>query len=578
MESRLKYQTLSLYISAQNLELSDLGSCLQMSDSKSSHALEITDLEQNRLKNLYRKFTTRDGWLGDYDYGFLFTPAVWPFNKKFKHYDQPYFGINDDIPILLAVILGLQHCLTLICSLVAVPLLMGDALYFNAQQTQHLVSCTLITAGVATFAQITRFHIYKTPYFVGTGLLSVVGPTFDIIGIAYSYSSIRYSKGTCPIASDGTYLPCPEAFGAFLGSMLCTVWIQVLLAFVPPRILKRIFPSMVTGTLLLLLAVYLSGNGMKNWGGGSNCLQYGGGCSTGSHDFTWGSRAYIGLGFCTFISIVIINLVGSPIMKSSSIILGLIIGCIISAACGYWDASGIHAAPAADFLWTKNYTYSVDGSLILALLLMFVVEGISCIPDILATAEASHQKTSGVEFQSRIQGGIMCDALGSLLAAVGGGIPMVSQAANNGVILLTGCASRKAGWVAAVLLILMGVFSKISATFAALPLPVFGGMQVFLFGTIGVAGIKVLSVVPWTRRNRFILSCGLGWGFAGTVVSSWFDQILAYSGSNQALAGFLDGIDLIVETPFIFGAIIVCFLNLIIPDGSKEPDDTAGVV
>ncbi|CDK29498.1 unnamed protein product [Kuraishia capsulata CBS 1993] len=535
---------------------------------------------QNTVNSVYTKLTTRHGWFGDYDYVYLFTPDIWPLNKKFRDYEQPYFGINDDVPILLTLLLGVQHCLTLICSLVAVPLLMGDALYLDLAQTQHLVSCTLITAGIATFAQITRFSIYKTPYFVGTGLLSVVGPTFDIIGIAYSYSDSQYANGSCKIAEDGTYLPCPEALGAFLGSMLCTVWIQVLIAFVPPRILKRVFPNMVTGTLLLLLAVYLTGSGMKNWGGGSSCYSYGTNCDVGSHPELWGARAYIGLGFSTFVAIVIISQFGSPIMKSASVVLGLLVGCIISAACNYWDGSGINSAPAGDFLWTKNYTYSVDGSLILSLLIMFVVEGISCIPDIVSTAEASHQPIEGEEFQSRIQGGIMCDALGSVLASVGGGLPMVSQAANNGVILLTGCASRRAGWTAAVLLVLMGIFSKIAATFAALPKPVFGGMQVFLFGTIGVAGIKVLAAVPWTRRNRFILSSGLGWGFAGTVIPSWFDSVIAYTGSNQALASFLEGIELIVETPFIFGALIVCFLNLVIPghgeasQKAEEPEDS----
>lgn len=539
-----------------------------------SQESSLTRLEKAKAntQSFFQSVTTKEGWLGDYDYAYLFTP--WPFNKKYKDFKQPFYGMNDKTPILLSLLLGLQHCLTLICSLVAVPTIVGDAFYFDSSQTQHLLSCTLIISGIATFAQITRCHIYKTPYYVGTGLLAVVGPTFDIAGIAYAYSSLQYSNGSCPIADDGTYLPCPDAFGAILGSVLCTVWIQVLVAFIPPRYLERIFPTMVTGTLLLLLSVYLAGSGMENWGGGSSCYGSTDACVTGFHQDPWGATRYIGLGFLTFVSIVGIYLVGSPIMKSGCIILGLVVGCIVSAACHYWDGSGIKAAPAADFLWTKNYTYSVDGSLILALLLMFIVEGVSCIPDILATAELSHVATDGLEFQSRVQGGIMCDALGSVLSGVGGGLPMVSQAANNGVISVTGCASRRAGWTGAIILILLGIFGKIAATFAALPKPVFGGMQVFLFGTIGVAGLQVLGGVPPTQRNRFIMACGLGWGFAGTVISDWFDSVLAYSGGNQQLAGFLEGIDLIVETPFIFGAIIVCFLNLVIPQSKEDRRQT----
>lgn len=516
-------------------------------------------------KRLVHKVSTKDGWIGDYDYAYMFTPDIWPLNKKYHDYRQPFFAVNEDLPILLMLLLGFQHSFTLIGSLIAVPLIFGIELNFTAAQTQHLITCTLITGGITTFAQITRFHIYKTPYYVGTGILSVVGPTFDILGIAGSYVSSRYNKGTCPIGEDGQYLPCEDAFGAILGTVLCTVWIQVAMAFCPPKIIKRVFPSMVTGTLLLLLTIYLGGAGMKSWGGGGGCYGSSDGCTVGIHTYMWGNRHFIGLGFSVFVSILLIEYFGSPLTKSSAIILGLGIGCAIAAATGYWDGEPIKNAPAGDFLWTKNFRYSVDGALVLPLLIMFCVEGVSCIPDIVATAEVSRLPIDDEYLQSRIQGGIMCDALGSLLGAVGGGLPMVSQAANNGVVAITGCASRSAGWTAAVILILMGIFSKIAATFATLPKAVFGGMQTYLYGTIGVASLKVLSTVHMSRRNRFILASGLGLGFAGAVVPDWFSSVLVFDNVNLALGGFLQGIDLVVETNFILGATVVCFLNLVIP-------------
>lgn len=548
----------------------------------SKEQLEVTYTAEEALT--YRKFTakdfatklqykltTRDGWLGDYNYGHMFTPDIWPLNRKYKDFQQPFFAVDEELPIVLMLILGFQHAFTLIGSLIAVPLIFGSELNFTTAQTQHLITCTLITGGIATFAQITRFHIYKTPYYVGTGILSVVGPTFDILGIAGSYVSSRYEKGTCPVAADGTYLPCEDAFGAIMGTMLCTVWIQVLMAFLPPRIIKRVFPTMVSGTLLLLLTVYLCGSGMQAWGGGSGCYGSDEGCTVGSHTYMWGNRRFIGLGFSVFSTIMLIEMFGAPIMKSSAIILGLGIGCAIAASLGYWDGSDIISAPAGDFLWTKNYTYSVDGALVLPLLIMFCVEAVSCIPDIVATAEVSKLPIDDEFLQPRIQGGIMCDALGSVLGALGGGLPMVSQAANNGVVAITGCSSRYAGWTAAIILILMGVFSKIAATFATLPKTVFGGMQVYLYGTIGVAGIKVLSTVKMTRRNRFILGAGLGFGFAGAVTPDWFNSVLDFSGMNLSLSGFLEGIELIVETNFILGATIVCILNLVIPLDKEEP-------
>lgn len=117
----------------------------------------------------------------------------------------------------------------------------------------------------------------------------------------------------------------------------------------------------------------------------------------------------------------------------------------------------------------------------------------------------------------------------------------------------------------------MGIFGKFGAVFGSMPPSVLGGMQVFLYSTIVVAGIKVLSLVEFTRRNRFILTAALGIGFMDIVSPSWFAKILAYEGSNVRLQGFEQGINLMVETPFIISAVVGVVLNFVLPrDGSKK--------
>ena len=164
---------------------------------------------------------------------------------------------------------------------------------------------------------------------------------------------------------------------------------------------------------------------------------------------TWnrGDPKLIGLGFSVFVTIIFVEIFGSPLMRSASVIFGLAVGCIISGAAGYWSRAEIDAAPVGTFLWVHTFKLSVDRALVLPLMIMFVCEAVSCMPDILATAELSGVDIDGTEFNSRIQGGIMCDGIGSLISALGTGLPMVSQAGNNGVISLTGCAvSLKATW------------------------------------------------------------------------------------------------------------------------------------
>ncbi|KAI4661859.1 uncharacterized protein J4E78_004649 [Alternaria triticimaculans] len=550
----------------------------QYSSAESQEIGTVTTKWQDTLAEINYAFTTKDGWIGDYDYVYLITPNIWPLNRKYKNYQAPFYGLNDRVPILLTLLLGLQHALTMIGSIVSPPLAIASGAFnFEPAMTTYLVSTAFITTGIATALQVTRLHIMKTPFFIGTGLLSVVGPTFDILPIVFNYAALRYKSGSCPVLEDGTQGPCPDAWGACLGTMLCCVWIQIAMAFVPPKMLNKIFPKLITGSLLTLIGVYLVGNGLQNWGGSSNC--HGGEgfyalCPdiTAPRPLIWGHPKLIGLGFSVFATIILVEAIGAPLMRSASVIIGLAVGCAISGATGYWSTEQLNQAPGGTFLWVHTFKLSVDGALVLPMIIMFACQAVSCIPDILATAELSGVDIEGTEFNSRIQGGILCDGLGSFFSALATGPPMVSQAGNNGVIVLTGCASRRAGWAASGFLILMGVIAKFGAVFASMPPSVLGGMQVFLYSTIAVAGIRVLALIPWTRRDRFILAVSLGIGFMDICQPDWFSQVLSYDGPNENLVGFEQGINLAVETPFVIAAIVGIFLNAVLPkDKSAAP-------
>jgi xanthine/uracil permease len=397
---------------------------------------EVTTTWQQRLSDLKHTFCTKEGWIGDFDYLFLITPSIWPFDQFYKNHTAPFFGKDDKIPILLTILLGLQHALTMLGSIVSPPLaIAGGAFNFDPAMTGYLVSVSFITTGLATALQVTRLHIIKTPFFVGTGLLSVVGPTFDILPIVFTYAAARYKSGSCPLNEDGSQAPCPAGWGAVLGTMLCTVWIQIAMAFVPPKTLNRLFSKLITGSLLLLVGVYLVGNGMQNWGGSMNCHD-----GTGLYalcpnidapkPLPWAHPKLIGLGFSVFATILVVEFLGAPLLRSASVIIGLAVGCAISASLGYWSTTTLDAALVGTFPWTTTFPLSVDGSLVLPLLIMFACQAVSCMPDILATAEISGVEIEGAAFNSRIQGGILCDGLGSFISALATGPPMVVSRPN----------------------------------------------------------------------------------------------------------------------------------------------------
>jgi hypothetical protein len=147
-----------------------------------------------------KAFTTKDGLIGNYDYAFLFTPNI-PFMKKQRR-AAPFFGLNDKMPVLLALLLGFQHALSMLAGIITPPIILAGSAGLPSNLQSYLVSTSLIVCGLLSSIQITRFHIYKTPYYVGTGLISVVGTSFATIPVAtgmYSWGASDQSEAndTC---------------------------------------------------------------------------------------------------------------------------------------------------------------------------------------------------------------------------------------------------------------------------------------------------------------------------------------------------------------------------------------------
>jgi len=195
-------------------------------------------------------------------------------------------------------------------------------------------------------------------------------------------------------------------------------------------------------------------------------------------------------------------------------------------------------------------------------------------------SDVSRLQVEGKLFDSRIQGGILADGFNGMLAGLCTITPMSTFAQNNGVIALTRCANRKAGYAACFFLIIMGIFSKFAAALTAIPASVLGGMTTFLFASVAVSGLRIISTVPFTRRTRFILTAAMSLGVGAILVPNWFSYVFTYSGNNKAKAGFFDAIVLVLETGFAVTAFVALALNLILPeeDESEEVASLAGDV
>lgn len=340
------------------------------------------------------------------------------------------------------------------------------------------------------------------------------------------------------------------------------------------------FPAIVTGPTVLLIGVKLIESGFKDWMGGSGeCASP---SSPGSlyalcpdvnapRPLPWGSAEFLGLGFSAFITIILCERFGSPIMKSTAVVIGLIVGCVIAGATGYFDGSGIDSAPVVSFVWLKTFPLSVYGPLVLPLMAVYIIIATESVGDLTATCHLSKIETEGKTYESRIQGGILTDGINGVAAGLMTMTPMGRFSQNNGVIALTRCANRKAGFMCCIFLVIMGVFAKFAAALVSIPKPVLGGMTTFLFCAVAMAGLGIIiHGVNFNRRARFILTTGLALGYGATLVPTWFENVFTYDGDNQALLGLLNAIVLIMETGFAVTAFICMALNALLPDEMDE--------
>jgi len=274
-------------------------------------------------------------------------------------------------------------------------------------------------------------------------------------------------------------------------------------------------------------------------------------------------------------------------MKNSNVILALLFGYMVAGLSNYEgmpyvDSSKIESAPAIDFLWTHWFGLGFYGPAVIPLLIAYIVTTVETVGDITAGHEVSELNVKSKEYTRRVQGGLMADAVCSVLASLFTSMPNTTFSQNNGVIALTKCASRRAGFATGFWLILMGVLSKIAGIITSIPDAVLGGMTIFLFANVLVSGIALFGSLDLkSRRIRFIAAMSLAVGVGVTVwpfafqdmrASSYTAAFWTCSDCSETMKGFRNGVSIFLSTGYCIGSIIAICLNLILPEDPEEPN------
>jgi NCS2 family nucleobase:cation symporter-2/xanthine permease XanP len=366
----------------------------------------------------------------------------------------------------------------------------------------------------------------------GSGMLSVQGTSFTFVPLSIQAGQ----AGGLPL---------------ILGLTLAGSFVEMILSrFI--GFARKLFPPVVTGTVVMLIGMSLIKVGMTDLAGGF-----------GAADF--GSPANLALGFFVMATIVLLNRFGQGFLKTISIALGLVAGYVVAAFLGRVDLTEVGRTGWFTFPQPFKFGLSFDPFYLLPWLIGYLVTTIESIGDLTATSAVSREPVTGPVFIRRLQGGVLADGLGSFIAGIFNTTPNTTFSQNNGVIGLTGVAARRAGLAVAGILIALGLFPKLAALISVMPKPVLGGATVVMFAMVAVAGLRIVASDGLTPRSEFILAISLALGLGVTMVPDAIGPIEQIGSDNSFLRVAASSLKIVLQSGLAVGAIVATLMNLILP-------------
>jgi len=358
--------------------------------------------------------------------------------------------------------------LAILVPIVTPGLLICLTLGVSREDTNMILSMSLIISGIATFLQCKKVGPF------GAGLLIVQGTSFNFIGPIIGIGSAMVAAGT----------PVEQVMAAIFGVVIAGSFIEMGVSRILPWVKKLITP-LVTGIVVLLIGLTLIKEGLISMGGGYTAMQ----------DKTFANADNLIMSCSVLAIIILLNRIRIIWVKSSAILIALVIGYILAGFMGHLNFAVLQDAPLVQIPTPMHFGLSFSWSLFIPMAFIYLVTSLEAIGDVTATSKISNQPVDGPVWMQRIKGGVLVNGANSFLAGIFNTFPSSVFAQNNGVIQLTGVASRYVGIWIAVLLIILGLFPAVAAVIQAVPQAVLGGAVMPLPGSTFFQ-VFILIVVP----------------------------------------------------------------------------------
>ncbi|MBU3103560.1 nucleobase:cation symporter-2 family protein [Clostridium gasigenes] len=424
------------------------------------------------------------------------------------------YGVNDNPSLSKKILFGIQHIFAAFGGIIVVPLVISTALGFDAKTTTTLISAAILAAGIATIIQA------KGVGPIGSRVACIMGTDFTFVS---------------PAISVGSVLGLPGIIGA---TILGAIFQSVLSYFIKP--LMKLFPPIVTGTVVCLIGLTLLPVSIDWAAGGAGSVDY-------------GNIRCISIAMLVLIGTLLLNNYGKGMLSSASILIGMVVGYIVCIPLGLVDFTAIKEASWISMPKIFEYGVTFDFKALIAFIPAYFVTAIETVGCLKAVGEVSEVEMD----EKRIGAGVLSDGIGSAIGGVVGAFPNTTFSQNVGLIPLTKIASRYVAVTAGIILVALGFLPKIAALVSSMPQPVLGGVGIVMFGTVAAAGIKTLSKVTLNERNLLIIATSVGLGLGVTFRPDVISQLP-------------EGLKMIFASGISTGTIVALILNVVLKEDKEE--------
>ncbi|ADG72714.1 uracil-xanthine permease family protein [Brachyspira murdochii] len=429
--------------------------------------------------------------------------------------------------------LAIQHVVAMIVGCVTPALIVSSAAGLKSGSPEQilLVQSSLVFAAISTIIMVFPIPITKN-YHIGARLPM-------IIGVSFAYVSTMQSIARGP---EGTGLGA-QGLAIIFGAQVIGGIVAIIFGFAVEKI-RKLFPPLIAGTVVFTVGLSLYPTAVRYMAGGSTLY------SINGEVVPFGSWQYWAVAFITLIAVIIFNQFTKGFLKLASILMGLIVGYIAAFFFGMINFTSV--ANAGIFQAPKLLPFGIefDPSACIAIALLFAVNSVQAIGDFSATTSGGMGRMPS---DKELKCGITAYGLTNILSSMFGCLPTATYSQNVGIVATTKVINRIVFLIAAIIILVAGLFPKFSALLTTIPSCVLGGATIMVFASIAMTGIKLVFTENMGPRNTLIVGLAVALGMGTVQVGGALDTFPAWA---KTVFG---------SSPVVIATCVAIILNVVLP-------------